>query len=391
MNIKRPIQAAALIGSALTMLIGCGARELTADEAVKYVRSRYGGTFTCIKETEATLPTRAPYTREEGGESYTGIVSTNYQLYRLTDSSGVEFELYNDYHYGCYGASNSITDNYCSRWLLAQPEVYEPLTKSDYDLTREPSGDGRNYDFVLYIEDFDDIKPAVELAYSVITDDRAILPDMGTVRNDTKSLKPQIIFRTEDGHSIGSLSFRTKMHPYATDIDVFSRLAEESFIELVEDEKIDAFLPQEAIDRDDRSVLTICDGDKSLNSVFMRTIYNDFRTSEYIGEDSEDKRFKGVAEICEAAGFKVKNNSKWKITIKKGDTKVVIERKNLRHTNDLNTGVDITLNGKKYYPEGMAEKQSDGYYLELTTADYYNLFGIDFDFDFDSGKAYIKN
>ena len=107
-----------------------------------------------------------------------------------------------------------------------------------------------------------------------------------------------------------------------------------------------------------------------------------FQTSEGNSDESQQLDFGKAQTICSAAGWTVRHSSNDKISISKGSDRVIIKRSK----EGKNTEIRITKNGERYFPRGKALNWE----LCLTTADYHDLFGIDFEYDFENGVAFVQ-
>lgn len=385
MKVRKTILSVLSLVCAAVLLRGCGSREYSAEEAEEYFSERYGGSFTFISKTEYTQPSTEPVT-DTNGSAVSVYTPPDDKTYYFTDADGVRFSMDYEYLYGC-SSHYQMTDDYCVQWLYSKPELYDSLLHSELDCGIDMSGNvygtlHGDCGFSIYVDDMDDVEKACELAYSVVSNDEAILPDKGTRRTDAdlRSVKPVIRLVTPEGENIREMNFRTKECPIATDIDIFTYLAQCSYLSAVPDTGSDPVYEFKS--------LHIYSGKKELSSVFTKGIGSVYMTDELSSEE-ERLWFSEAAEICEAAGYKVKRKGKNKMQFKKDGTKVVMKcEKGLLSGSVKN--FTITKNGSIYVPEGKARASANyGCYLDLTTADYTELFGIHFEYDFKNGTAKI--
>lgn len=376
MKIRKITRGAVLICSMLVMLMGCGAKDFSKNDALNYYKNCYGESFKLVSFEEATLPSEAPYT-DSNGEKHTNSPQKDYQTFTAVDKNGITCTLRNQFRYGCSGSVNNLTDDYAVQWLKAHPEIYEPLFDSDYECE---FGDRHIF---MYIKDFEDVKPAVKLAYSVVSDKKSALPkscevNMGTADHKitVNRICPEIIIKSPNGREIVSLSFSEKPQNMNRDTDILAYVAEGCYINCVKGSEYENDLPQNALSRSEGIKMEIYSGSEKLDAFFQGNYYGELKISDSAA-NGEQVCFQNITEICKAAGYEIEYGS-FTVKFKKGKRIIT-----LHLDSENNNRINVSINGKNRY------FSSSGGFIALYAEDYSELFGIEFDYDFEKGIATI--
>lgn len=389
MDIRIVVRIAAMAGVSLVMLIGCGSRDFSEEEILDYFSKSYRGKFSLISQEDATRAAQEPYT-DVSGELHTYSPRKDHQSFMVRDENGIVCEFVNNYQYGCLGVVNKLSEDYCVHWLCAHPKLYQKLADSQYYGGWSTDGSDLTGDIILYVEEFEDLKKAAELTYSVIMDENSAMPTLmhdvsmegAGNKLDVRREIPRVVLMTPNGYEVAVMDFQDFPDGYTGDSAAFSYIAEYRFIRYVKNESYSAYLPQEAFNRDIKETLIVRSGDSDIAILKMNEQSCTFQTSEGNSDESQQLDFGKAQTICSAAGWTVRHSSNDKISISKGSDRVIIKRSK----EGKNTEIRITKNGERYFPRGKALNWE----LCLTTADYHDLFGIDFEYDFENGVAFVK-
>lgn len=382
MKIRKIIRGVVLICSMLVMLMGCGAKDFSKNDALNYYKNCYGESFKLVSFEEATLPSEAPYT-DSKGEKHTNSPQKDYQAFTVKDKNGITCTLTNRYNYGCAGSVNNLTDDYAVQWLKAHPEIYEPLFDSDYECE---FGDRHIF---MYIKDFEDAKPAVKLAYSVVSDKKSALPkscevNMGTADHKitVNRICPEIIIKSPNGREIVSLSFSEKPQNMNRDTDILAYVAEGCYINCVKGSEYENDLPQNALSRSEGIKMEIYSGSEKLDAFFQGNYYGELKISDSAA-NGEQVCFQNITEICKAAGYEVEyskdENNREQVIYSRNGYNVKLKYIII----DGKRKVNVFINGKN------SRFSQESSYFMLNAEDFSELFKIEFEYDFEKGTATI--
>ena len=370
------------------LLTGCAGGDLDAREVTQYLEARYDGTFTQVSAVQVprgsrqylderiteTLETREDLNDDDCAEVY-------------VDDAGTTFHVYHVLRYGMFGSVWMVTDDYAVQWLMAQPETYAALMESDHAVSyfndlgtgEDPSHAG----FRLTIGDLGDVRPAVELAYRVIGDDRALLPDRGLsgrLADDVSapmSITPCIEYVTTDGALLGRSYFRTEQIPQCPDREDLIDLIEERYVAAKE-----ADGPAYAVDRED---VPLYIGETKIGDLTA------FYSGMYVTEDTvplgEALELPTLCTICRSCGYTYQATAN-RIEITRGEDRIVITRKNGKGYD--RSIFQIARNGVLFLPEGEIDDCLDTNRCCLTIADYRYLFGIEIALDDTASRAAVQ-
>lgn len=379
MKIRKIVRIVILTCSMLVMLMGCGAKSFDKSDAQRYFDNCYGKklNFKIVSSEEATLPSEQPYT-DDKGETHTHSVQKDYQTFTAVDKNGITCTLRNQFRYGCSGSVNDLTDDYAVQWLMAHPEIYEPLTNSGF----ECEWDGNN--IIMHVSKFADVKPAVKLAYSVVSDEKAALPqsrkvNMGSSDNEitVNRIHPFIRLEAPNSRSVISLTFTSKPQDMNRDTDILAYVAEGYYINRVKGSEYEKDLPPDALNRGDEIKLDIYRGSEKLDAFLQADYSGGLRTVDKVSTD-KPFRLDNTVEICKAAGYEIEYGS-FTVKFKKGKRIIT-----LHLDSENNNRINVSINGKNRY------FSSSGGFIALYAEDYSELFGIEFDYDFEKGTATIR-
>ena len=391
-NMARTIVSAAAL---VIFLNGCGSSSdpLSSSEALDYLHERYSGYFHITDEEEVTKPTYAPRV-DENGSTYTYARERSDYHYSFADSNDISFSLSCNYQtYGCSGHGYEITDNYCWKWLLAHEDIYKPLMNSGLDCavirTNELSSMRQNNGFRLYVQEFDDLDKAVDLICSVVNSDDALLPD-----NDTENFGPfydavpcHISIVTPEETELIDVSFRTAGKSEKHDPELMKYCLKNSFVKyahnngkytvLPDDWKSEHLVDEIWVSSDNKGIgVTL---ERNQGFYYELKCYNTGNDNLWLGP---------LADLCEAAGYKVKNKGKMQMKFTKGKDTVIVgcPKKGFLFFSSYDEPV-IIKNGKEYKPNGYFRGRNSSYSISLTCSDLRELFGIEFDFNIDEKTA----
>lgn len=228
----------------LFSFVSCGISDLDSDEVMHYLESRYEREFTLISSQKVPRSQRKYLDPQEEtvNEPVTDYNESDDIVDVYKDADGLQFHVWHYLRQGFVG-SWIVCDDYAVQWLVSQPELYKPLEDSGFECTYfNHIGVSESSGFALKINEFSDIRTAAELAFDVIGNDAAVLPDHGiyNTKNEIKNdgmwqypLIPSIYIQTKEGQFIGYLNFRTEQIPNTTDKENFIRSAECQYISLV--------------------------------------------------------------------------------------------------------------------------------------------------------------
>ncbi|MDO5559791.1 MAG: hypothetical protein Q4F95_09370 [Oscillospiraceae bacterium] len=358
-------------------------------EVTSYLEKRYDKTFTYVSSEHISrsqrnyLDKRIKKLTETASDSDVDDIVDTYK-----DENNLEFHVY---HFIVFGVSSywEITDDYCVQYLISQSEIYAPLEQSSYNYTYYNTigmGEERKAGFKLCVTNFNDIRQISELAFSIIGNDAAILPDCGTEGNEhyTMSITPEITLVTSNELELGTVKFRTEYCPQITDKDNFIRRAENQFIEYVKDGQLVTDIFPEVLSRNDLLNIPVYMGEKQIATLSNR--YNKYCIEDQI-QIGTSMNLNQLRSLCELAGYTMTETGS-KVKIEKESNTIVIER--FYGKNYDTSNFTIFKNGKKFIPEGKIDDNSQQDICWLTISDYYYLFGIHITVDYENSTASIS-
>lgn len=377
------------------LLTGCsGYHNYDSNEILEYLNERYDKTFTLVSSEERARSERDYLDSriEPLNSSNNDINDKNDIIETIKDENGVEFHVVHQFVYG-FAGHYRITEDYCLQWLMSQPELYESLENAEFDcqyFNNIGVGDHPGGGFILSVKSYDEIEIAAKLAFDVIGNDDAILPDKGTKREDAdlNTVKPKIVICSENGKQLNEIYFRTNKEPYIIDFDSFLHMAEKEYIELVKEGRIEEELPDEILNRNEpESIPVYFDNEnEKIANLILETWWDEYGTMDFVKTDSKMK-FDLLTNICETAGYTVavEKNS---VIIENEETRVEI----IRYDRKGKPGADYNLfeikkDGIEYIPQGRLETSLGNDECSLFVSDYYNLFGIKLTIDYENACA----
>ncbi len=350
---------------------GCR-KDMTGEEVMKYLENRYHQTFTLVssekypREKRNYLDERVePISKTYGAGNKDDIADI------YADENGLEFHVYHFFRYGVAG-NWVVTDDYCVQKLISQHELYAPLEESEFDFEYFNTigmDEERYAGFYVTVSEADDIRPIAELAFSVVQNDKAILPDYGIIDNDdffNMSIIPAIYLIDENGTELGRIKFRTEQIPRVTDKEEFIHIAEMRF--------------SGWNNYDNREKIPLYADDKQVAFIELNNYWNRNYNIQDTVPLHKKMEFKQLRRLCELAGYTVKPNGD-KLRIEKGDDRITIRRTKGKYSN-----FTIYKNAELFIPEGIIDDDL----CALTIADYYYLFGIKITVDYENKKAFVK-
>lgn len=372
------------------LLGGCGVSDLDKEQTTDYLGQRYDRDFTFISSEERPRSQRnyldermEPLEETQEDANRDDIIDV------YEDGNGVRFHVY---HVLRYGVANSwvVTDDYAVQWLLSQPTLYTPLEQSVYNCTYYNTigmGEERNAGFNLTVSCFDDIRPAAELAFDIIENDAAILPDKRQVGMESFriSIIPAITLLTEDGLALEEIRFRTEQMPQGTDKENFIRYAEHVYLGYVRDGSVKETLPEELLNRSyGENIPVYADGAQV--AALVTDYWDAYCTLDAVALGAE-MEFSQLRAICEYAGYHFKPDGDKLYITRDEDTILIHRRKGEAHDESV---FSVWKNGREIVPEGELDDVLQEDHCRLSIADYQYLFGITIEVDYEEGKAVIS-
>lgn len=378
-----------LLAGAL-LLSGCGKWDLDREGVQSYLMRRYDREFTFLSSETYDSKERSYLdprmeTDHVRKTSESGDTADVYE-----DADGVRFHVYHYFRPGVVGAW-VVTEDYPVQWLLSKPELYAPLEDSGYlceYFNTIGMEETRRAGWTLEVSCFADIRPAAHLMFETVRQEGALLPDLGysnAKQNDDfweKAILPQIDLNAPDGRPLRSLSFRTVQCPNVTDEENFIRIAEQNYIEGVENGDLRESLPKEIRRRSYGGRLPLYDGEEVI--AYLETDWADVYMTIDDALRGEKLSFTQLKDIAGACGYKYtpKDN---KVYLTRGDDTILISRTNgIAHDESIFT---FYKNGTAYIPEGYADDYLQYDRCCLSVADYRGLLGIAIEVDYDGERA----
>lgn len=382
-----------LILPAVCLLVsGCGIPDMKQKEVQDYLQNRYDRSFTCISSKamprgqrhplDPRLAETAPTYEDQNADDIVDVYE---------DADGISFHVWHYLRYGVVG-SWVVTEDYPVQWLMAKPELYAPLEDAGYTYYNTiGASEDLDAGFALTVARFEDIRPAAELAFSVVGSDAAILPDRGLRPEKQENREenfwhhaviPQICLVTEQGEELGKLSFRTEQVPRMTDKENFIRAAEQIFIEKTGHP---GQLPEEVRERTLPAQIPVyADGEQA--AVLQKEYFYPYQVTDEV-KRGEKLQFAQLIRICEACGWKAEAKTN-KLYLRRGEDTVLFSRRN-------GSGYDHSVygvykNGTAFLPEGSVDDYLENDRCSLTIADFWYLFGITIDVDYEAEEAFIR-
>ena len=379
----------------LFSFVSCGISDLDSDEVMHYLESRYEREFTLISSQKVPRSQRKYLDplEETVNEPVTDYNESDDIVDVYKDADGLQFHVWHYLRQGFVG-SWIVRDDYAVQWLVSQPELYKPLEDSGFECTYfNHIGVSESSGFALKINEFSDIRTAAELAFDVIGNDAAVLPDHGIyntkdeIKNDGMwqyPLIPSIYIQTKEGQFIGYLNFRTEQIPNTTDKENFIRCAECQYISFVKDGTVRDTLTSEQKSQEIKKDIPLYTDDEQI--CMMEANYSDKYCVNDLVKIGEKLDFANLRTICEYCGYTYKPKGK-KIYITKGEDTVLISRRN---GSGYNRSIyAVYKNGTPYIPDGDIDNELQNDKCSLTIADFQYLFGINISVDYDNGSAKV--
>lgn len=211
----------------LCSLTACGKyRKADQKDAMKYLEDRYEIEIQSISETSTARNQRkhldasaSPYSNNKFNDDKRDNADI---IYQIQDKNGINFHMVQMYQYGWIGYYR-ISEDYLIQLLRSQPALYEKLESSPYHcqyVNTIGADTIPRAGFHLFLNNFQEVEPAVTLAYETIMNENAILNDTEIIPKDlyVHSITPQISFFAENQTAIGNLPFRTTKHSEELDL-----------------------------------------------------------------------------------------------------------------------------------------------------------------------------
>lgn len=324
------------------------------------------------------------------------------------DENGTEFNVFQYFESGAPGNWN-MYDDYCVQWLLENTDTLERLDASPFAYTYYNTI-GFQYlgqmfcSFDVTVTGYDDIRPAVELAYDIAED--VILPYSGSSRikfnnygideiseNDmfVHSLIPEITFviNSDTRYSLGELRFMTETKQLLTDREQLIRKMEDKYIAAVNNHLIADELPDELLNRQTPDSFWVFSGKEQLCRLSKGYVGNNLVISSK--DEIGSLECAELKKLCENAGYTCElhnGTNNQTLSIKRDDNEITISRHDGKGRD--RSVFTIKKNGVKYYPEGYFDDVLQQDYCELTIADLKYLFDIIIEVDYEKECAYIR-
>lgn len=386
----------ALLG--LLILTGCGrTRELNNEETIDYLSERYDSSFEFVS-AEICLSADYDYIdvdvdKEKFSEESSDIIPSEIKILTAKDENGVECHVAYIEQFGIVGWMD-MRDDYCMQWLKSQPELYEPLVNSEYECDyfieigyKEQPDAG----FILHVDNFYELQLAIELAYSVIENEAAILPDGGCDRDDivAYSIRPSIEIWTTNGIQIESeyddMYFSTREKKLNQPVEEYITGYSLTYVDLVRDGVIEEQLSEDVLKKyGPEEINTVTFNGEDTGLFFCRASYgSDEKLNREKGEvlyyiyDSSyhDFNFIKIAKLASYAGYSFENISENEIRFFNGSEEIVFKCEKDNYYIIKNEEV-VKVEGRLRYAQ-----------ITLTVDDLYTLFGIEVELDLVNGTA----
>ncbi len=371
----------------LLTLTACGKyRKAEKADAINYIENRYDVKVKSFSASESSpqerkcLDTSAePYTYPHSTGSHD---NTNPDIiYTMETENGVTFHLVQMYRYGiigCYG----LSEDYLIQLLIANPHLYEKLKSSPYHFQYNNTigaKDIPDIGFSLFVSSFDEIKPATELAHSVIANEAAILPDNGTFPEylNVDNTTPQICIMSGE-IELGRFNFRTTEKPELPDLQKKTQLFEYTYVQNVRDGALTESLSDDILNTyGPEKIEHVTYNGKELPNFNIYYGINHLQDTDwdcYIVWDNDKKNetcdiyYDDLDMFLTTVGYHMSC---------KRDSITWSNEKNTVTIRMRNSSVTCIHNGNKYVPDGILNSAV----LKFSEKDIYELFGIRFDID----------
>lgn len=386
----------------LLMITGCGRiKELNNEETIDYLCERYDRQFEFVA-SETRLRSDYDYIdtdmkKENFSEESSDIVPDEIRILTAKDENGVEFHVSYIEQFGIIGWMD-MRDDYCIQWLKSQPELYAPLVNSEYECDYFNEIGYKEYPdagFILHVDNFYEIQPAIELAYSVIENEAAIVPDGGCDRDDIAAyaIRPSIVIRTTNGIQIESvyedMYFSTQEKKLNQPLEEYITGYSLAYVDLVRDGVIEEQLSEDVLkeygpeeintvtfDGEDTGLFFNRDSsssDSNLTREKGKTLY-------YIYDNSyDDFNFLKIAKLASYAGYSIEIISEDETRFFNGTESIIFKRDKKNYYIIRNDEV-MKIKGSFRYRQ-----------IVLTMDDLYTLFGIKVELDLINGTAELSS
>ncbi len=371
----------------LCTLTACGKyRKAEKSDAIEYIENRYQTEIQSITETKRDRNQRecldtsaSPYSND----SFDYDERDNADIiFEIEDKNGIHFHMVQMYQYGWVGYYR-ITEDYLVQLLRSKPELYENLENSPYRcryVNTIGADDIPHAGFELFLSNFEDVRPAVTLAYESIMQENALLPDTEAIPEylSAHNLIPRITFIAGEKTTLGNIQYRTTGNAERDDLQEYIRILEQEYVQQVRNGTISEELSKDILNTYGPKQITevYYAGNKIPN---FRIYYGRDKTLEtdwdcYIVWDNDKKTedcdiyYDDLDRLLTSVGYHM-TCDKDSITWTNDQHSVTIRGNNKNRI--------CMHNGEEYQPEGILNTAL----VKFTEKDLRELFGIRLEID----------
>lgn len=393
----RMIFIAMLCFIAVRYCTGCdNTVELSDKECIEYLNERYGRKFELVS-SEIITSDNYCYLDEDMKielEEECHIGAETIKVLTCKDEDGIEFHLTQVYGSGM-GRGWVTSDDYCVQWAKNQPHIYGELINSEFECeiyNEIGYAESPWAAFIIYIDDFSELKQAVELVYDIANNKESVLPGTGKDRKDVKenTVDPYIMILSKDEVGVGSIRLYAEYEEKEeTTLEEYIRKFSFEYVDEVREGSIEETLSVEILNQYGPNYFHDI---KYNNEDVELVLYRDIGDNEYIKKENKqliyfiyenvDRKelydIPQVLAIAKCAGYEIIKKGKHEVCFSNGIDEVVI--------NTREGDVFFYKNGKKVKLQGGYDLGA----IRLTTDDFYTLFGMKVEFDFVNEKVELK-
>lgn len=366
--------AVLIIGAvfAAVLMTSCGNRnEVTEKEAASFMRNTYDKKFK-VKSDET--------------DSDSNII------YELEDEDGIECSMLLKRTSQLFGYNYYVYEDYQAQYVFSRPEMYEDLENGGFETERISDLFSQKSGFKLYIDSFEEVAPAVELAYSVIgaaepisVEEYELSYDYSYPENQEKDIisLPATIFivYANGDKTIEQVNFPTDLECEERGLQDIVDSAEKAYVEAVRRGDIEETLGDEILNS--HYAEKICsityNGEPLICDMHYSEEWGEYFFWEGGGETEECKvYYRELSSLLETLGWTTQCSEYSVLWEKDGRTVSVSLSENR---------LSCAKDGEAYTAFG--EIDVSWKTLKLTERDMRELFGIEFEFDQVNGTGEI--
>lgn len=400
-KISKIMLAVLVIAIIFNGCISCnGYKKLNNNESIDYLNKRFKGSFELV--SSETIPENEYAYLDEDmkriSDMDSDIAPENIKVLTIKDKNGISFHMTHIFRYGI-SSHYEMWDDYCVQWLKNQSEIYEPLINSDYECeyyneigyAQQPRAG-----FILHIDNFYELQPAIEFAYSIVTNKAAILPDYGNDRDDidVHTIYPEIMICTPNDVSIhcgiSNIDFNSLCKKDDKTLEEYIEGYNMDYVDLVREGLINEKLPDDILKKyGPESISTVTYSGEDMGLFFYRDTGSSLNikneNSEIIyymcesANDDETLDFPKFSKFANCSGYTIERLSNNELCFTNGTDKIAFIRKKGKFSMTKN-GKNMNLKGNYYSISGTSQ-------IVLTTEDLYSLLGIKVEIDMVHGTA----